>query len=128
MAWSRDRHLARWAALYSNQTPAEVAIEPAIASLGIPYRTQHPIWSISAFADFALPTLRVILEVDDKSHNQPAKRRADAERTAKLNRRGWRVARCTNEEAILDPYKALSSMLTSLGIKHSATQGATCLL
>lgn len=38
--------LRRWAALYADPTPAEQAIEPAIASMGVPYRFQHPLWAL----------------------------------------------------------------------------------
>ena len=37
-----DFFLMRWAKLYSKPTEAETALEPAIASLGTPYRFQHP--------------------------------------------------------------------------------------
>lgn len=123
LMFSRDRHLANWAKLYSQQTPAEQALEPAIASMGLPYRCQHTVWAISAFADFALPSLRVIIEVDDKSHNQLAKRKKDAERTAKLNRLGWTVVRCTNEQALADPYETVNRLMSGLKLPHQTKQG-----
>jgi very-short-patch-repair endonuclease len=89
--------LRRWAALYADPTPAEQAIEPAIASLGVPYRFQHPLWALSVFPDFVLPAHRLVIEVDDASHARPAKKRADAERTKKIEGARWRVVRCTND-------------------------------
>lgn len=110
--------LTRWAKLYSQQTPAERAIEPAIASLGIPYRFQHPVWSIGVFPDFVLVDDRVVIEVDDPSHNTKAKKAADALRTKKLQGAGWRVVRCTNAEALNDPYATVDRMMAELDLPH----------
>ena len=108
--------LARWAKLYSNPTPAEQAMEPAIAALGIRYRFQHPLWALRLFPDFVLLDHRVIIEIDDPSHRTTKKRKADAERTARLQRAGWRVVRCTNDEAIEDPTGTVAKLLAPLGI------------
>lgn len=103
--------LTRWASLYTNQTPAERALEPAIASLAIPYRCQHPIWSLHIFPDFVLPQHKVVIEVDDPSHFTAAKRKKDEEKTQRLSKLGWRVVRVTNKEVLADPYAALSRLL-----------------
>ncbi len=110
--------LRNWSRLYSQMTPAELAIEPAVASMGIVYRPQHPVWALGVFADFALMQDRVILEIDDKSHRAPKKKEADAERTRKLRSIGWRVARTTNEEALADPWAAVDRMMADLGLHH----------
>lgn len=110
--------LPKWAKLYSQQTAAEAAIEPAIASLGIRYRFQHPLWALSLFPDYVLLDDRVVIEVDDASHSTKRKRTADAARTAKLNRAGWRVARCTNDEATTDPYTTVDRMMAGLGLPY----------
>lgn len=108
--------LKRWASLYSNQTPAEKAIEPAVASLGVPYRVQHPIWALAVFPDVVLLNERIIIEVDDDGHKKPAKKRADAIRTAKLEKLGWRVVRCWNDEAISDPYATVDRLCAAAGL------------
>lgn len=90
----------RWMSLYQG-TPAEHALEPELAKLGIPYRWQHPVWAARAFLDFALPTVMLAIEVDDKGHYQPAKKKKDAERTERLGKYGWTVIRVPNE-TILD--------------------------
>lgn len=95
--------LLRWAKLYSNPTEAEAALEPAIAALGVPYRFQHPLWGLRVFPDFVIPSAKLVIEVDDPGHRRTAQRKKDAERTRMLNRHGWTVVRCTNEEAIEDP-------------------------
>ena len=110
----RDVFLLRWAKLYSNPTPAEESLEPAIASLGIPYRFQHPIWGLRVFPDFVLLQQKIVIEVDDPSHNRAAKRKKDAARTEKLNQHGWRVVRCTNKEALEDPHGVVERLIKPL--------------
>lgn len=108
--------LLRWSKLYANPTDAEVAIEPAIASLGVRYRFQHPLFGLRLFPDFILPDYRLVIEVDDRSHFTKKKREADAERTERLNSGNWRVVRCTNEEAEEDPYGAVDKMMAEAGL------------
>ena len=108
----------RWGRLYEG-TPAEHSLEDAVAALGIPYRTQFPGWKYGCrfFPDFVLPTLGVVLEVDDDSHSRADKQVKDADRSATIEDVwGWRVARCSNAEAVLNPARAVERMLTSLGL------------
>ena len=106
----------RWNRLYKG-TDAELSLEDAVAALGIPYRTQFPgfLYGFRFFPDFLLPTLQVVIEVDDDSHSRAAKKMSDAERTEHLQDRGWTVVRCTNEEALNDPHGAVKRMLTDIG-------------
>jgi very-short-patch-repair endonuclease len=121
---SQDYFLLRWAKLYSNPTEAELAIEPAIASLGVPYRFQHPLWGINLFPDFVLLNERLVIEVDDASHFTNKKRKEDAERTAKLAKHNWRVIRCTNAQALDDPYKCVDDMMVTLGLPYRTNKMA----
>ncbi len=110
-----DLFLLRWAKLYASPTPAETALEPAVAALGVPYRFQHPLWGLRAFPDFALPRHKIVIEVDDPGHNRKVNRTKDAERTAKLARAGWTVVRCTNDEALSDPEGTVRRLVTEAG-------------
>lgn len=103
--------------LYRDVTPAEIAMEEAIARLGVPYRIQFPyyLWGVRFFPDFLLPTLKLIVEVDDDSHNEKAKKEADLQRTQELNALGWTVVRCTNREALDDAPGILKNLLRSVG-------------
>ena len=110
----------RWAQLYKGTKP-ELALEAAVATLGIPYRTNFPchlyLPKIDAFPDFFLPTLGLVLEVDGPEHYTPAGRRDDAERTEKMEKyHGWTVVRCTNDEAEHDAADTLDRMLEQAGI------------
>jgi very-short-patch-repair endonuclease len=99
--------------LYRDITPAEIAMEEAVAKLGVPYRIQFPyyLWGVRFFPDFLLPTLKLIIEVDDDSHNEKAKKIADQQRTEELNALGWTVVRCTNREALDDAQGTLNRLL-----------------
>lgn len=115
MPW-QNTFLSRWAKLYVNLTTPELAIEPAIAALGLPYRAQHPVFATGSVLDFAIyprgiggPKLAV--EIDGKEHRTKAGMAKDAERTAKLEARGWKIARITNEEAKADPRGAVDRIV-----------------
>ena len=107
----------RWGKLYRDITPAELCMEEAIAELGVPYRFQFPgyLYGFRFFPDFLLPTLKLIIEVDDDSHNEKAKKIADAQRTEELNSLSWQVVRCTNKEALGDARKTLRRLLVDGG-------------
>ena len=108
----------RWCRLYRG-TPAELALEDAVAALGVPYRTQLPgfLFGLRYFPDFVLPTLGLVIEVDDASHSKGTKPEEDAERTATIMREwGYRVVRCTNEEALEDPHGVIRRLLGEAGL------------
>ncbi len=107
----------RWHKLYKG-TPAEFALEPAVAALGVPYRTQFPgfLYGFRFFPDFFLPTLGLVIEVDDSSHRKAEKIIKDGERTEALEDKGWKVVRCTNEQAKADPHGTVRRMLLDAGL------------
>lgn len=103
--------LERWAKLYAAPTPAELALEPAVAALGIRYRAQHPVFACGFILDFALLDDKIAIEVDGPSHRGRVAQERDKARTEALARHGWTVVRCSNEEALLDPAGTLREML-----------------
>jgi len=114
-----------WASLYKG-TPAEHAIEPAVASMGVRYRTQFPFFlyhgnDVPFFADFALIDYRVVIEVDDEGHMSPEQIEKDYQRSQRLKEIGWVVVRCTNEDAISHPVATVNRMMTQLGLTLRAT-------
>lgn len=109
-----------WANLYPG-TPAEKALEPAVASLGVRYRTQFPLFlwhgnTLPYFPDFALLDYKVAIEVDDPGHDKPDKIEEDKARTSRLSEMGWVVVRCTNEDALTNPYATVNRMMAQLRI------------
>lgn len=110
--------LGRWAKLYRG-TPAELALEPAVASLGVRYRTQYPLFLFSKlryFPDFVLLDWHVVIEVDDPGHARRERQEADRERTKALRAAGWTVVRCENEDALRHPYATVNRMMVQLGL------------
>ncbi|MCF8878658.1 DUF559 domain-containing protein [Hyphobacterium sp. SN044] len=63
---------------------------------GFPVRRQVPIGPY--IADFACHTCRVVIELDGGQHNTPEARSADAERSAWLESRGYKVLRFWNSD------------------------------
>lgn len=109
---SGDNYLHNWARLYSNPTVSELALEPEIAKLGVPYRAQHPLFAVHCIADFALLDEKIIIEVDGKSHNSESAKAEDRERTLKIERFGWVVVRCKNEDAQREPAATVQLLLS----------------
>lgn len=103
-----------WFHLLTNMTKAELALEPAIAALGKRYRSQHLFPGLKHVADFALLDEKIIIEVDGPSHQEPKQRRKDATHELALRRLGWRVVRCTNEDAISQPHLTVATLQEKL--------------
>lgn len=83
-----------WARLMRfTQTSTEEALWREISggALGVVVRRQYVIGKY--VADFAVPSGRLVIEVDGGCH--ATRRRADERRERQLARRGWRVLRLT---------------------------------
>ena len=100
-----------WYFLSKNLTVAERALEPAVAALGERYRSQWLFPRLYHIADFVLVDRRVIIEVDGASHKDPKQRYKDLTRTIALEQDGWKVVRCSNEEAIKSPFVTVADCI-----------------
>ena len=76
---------------------------------GFKFRRQHPIEPY--IADFACTERMLIVEADGGQHAENAR---DAERTAKLERAGWRVLRFWNHEIQANLEGVLAIILAKL--------------
>lgn len=103
--------LGNWYQLYSRPTRHELAVEEVVATLGIPYRFQHPVLAAKAILDFAFPTLRLALEIDGKDHFTAKGLAKDAARTERLAKLNWQVVRLTNGEVDADVRTAVMHVL-----------------
>ncbi|MGG5818429.1 endonuclease domain-containing protein [Falsiroseomonas sp. HW251] len=65
-----------------------------VNALGVPFRLQHPI--ANYVADFAAPSIMLVVEVDGGQHGGDD----DVPRDAKLASLGWRVLRFWNNEVM----------------------------
>jgi very-short-patch-repair endonuclease len=85
----------------NNDTAAEEKLWRALRRLpidGSHFRRQVPIGNF--IADFACLSARLILEVDGSRHGTPTGLSADAERTAWLESKGFKVIRFWNSEIV----------------------------
>jgi very-short-patch-repair endonuclease len=78
--------------------------------LGVAFRRQVPIGKY--VADFAAPAVRLIIEVDDRSHE--LKRTADARRDRNLGRLGYRVLRIPAALVRSNPAEAVARIVAGL--------------
>ena len=67
---------------------------------GEKFRRQHAVGPY--VVDFACAELRLVVEVDGHSHYTLEQKAFDAERTAFLEKAGWRVARISNVDVLWD--------------------------
>lgn len=105
-----------WYKQYFGDNKYELALEPAIASLGLPYRYQHLDLSRKIIMDYAMPTIKLDIEVDGDSHKRVAQVRDDLNRAQELKKIGWTVYRIQNEDAIADPFGCIDRMVQDLGL------------
>jgi very-short-patch-repair endonuclease len=100
-----DRLLMRHAReLRADKTKAERLLwsRLRVHRLGYKFRQQHP--TEGYIADFACVAMKLIVEVDGKSHF--GRERHDVQRTEALEAAGWKVVRYTNLD-ILDKIDAV---------------------
>jgi len=104
---------ARARAMRFAQTSTEEALWQQLrrGQLGAVVRRQYVIGRY--IADFAVPSVRVVIEVDGACH---ARRRvADARRDRELGRRGWRVLRLPAALVAQDLGEAIARVRAALG-------------
>ncbi len=69
--------------------------------LGVKFRRQHPVGRF--ILDFACEELKLGIELDGGQHNQERGLIYDAERTAMLEKSGWKILRFWNNEVMENP-------------------------
>jgi len=87
-----------------NATPAERALIRKFRERGVRYVFQAVI--AGRIVDFVIAE-KIVIELDGKGHDEPAKQRADEQRTKTLNEFGFDVMRFKNEVAISDTVTVL---------------------
>ncbi len=109
----RQLLLARASAMRSAPTWSEQALFRLVGAgkLGVAVRRQVVIGQF--VADFAVPSAKLIIEVDGGSHAGRAA--ADARRDKKLARLGWRVLRLEAELVLREPEVAFARVREALG-------------
>jgi very-short-patch-repair endonuclease len=98
--------------LRRDMTDAEKRLWPALRGLPTAYRfrRQHPIGHY--VVDFACPAAKLAIELDGGQH--ASHEAEDAERTAELARRGYRVIRFWNNDVMSNLSGVLEKILQEL--------------
>ena len=110
-----DRRVPRARGLRRDMTDAERKLWWHLRRLPIEnvhFRRQATIGRY--FADFACHRRRLVVEVDGSQHGAPRQHVADAERTAYLQSRGYRVLRFWNNEVLREIDGVMSAIYTAL--------------
>jgi len=98
--------------LRQNSTDAERRLWAALRHRrlrGYKFRRQHPIGKF--IVDFACTKHQLVIEADGGQHDENA---ADDERTAYLERKGWRVIRFWNNDVLANTEGVVSTILEAL--------------
>jgi very-short-patch-repair endonuclease len=93
-------------------TPAENLFCSYLASLGLSYRFQQGFYiPCYRIADFYVPSLNIIIEIDGPCHDPEKDRRRDEwfERV-----RGIRTLRLTNEQVLMREFATLNDFITNV--------------
>jgi very-short-patch-repair endonuclease len=110
-----DRQITRARALRRTMTDAERKLWWHLRSLPIEtshFRRQAPIGPY--YADFACHRHKLIIEVDGSGHAKTRQAAFDAERTAFLRSRGYRVLRFWNNEVLQQIDGVMSAVFEAL--------------
>jgi len=83
--------------------------------LGLHFRRQVPIGRY--VADFACHRAKIVVELDGTQHGEPDAIRQDAERTAFLNGRGYRVLRFWNGDVLAGCDDVVDAVLRAVGVR-----------
>lgn len=93
-----------------NPTPAENLLWHVLRcnKFNVKFRRQHIIDDY--IADFACISKGLIIEVDGEYHNSQEQKEEDALRSARLQSKGYRVMRFTNEQILNDIDHVITSI------------------
>lgn len=113
--WAMSPYVIDWTKLFS---PIEYMLWCEIRNAGAILYPQYPIGRY--FADFANPVARVVIECDGKDFHTDW--RADEERQAILERRGWTVYRITGSACMSPDRNELDEDGNEIGTTSKALQ------
>jgi very-short-patch-repair endonuclease len=108
--YSKARSLRR------NQTEAESLLWRCLQSKqinGVKFRRQQPIGPY--IVDFVSFQQKLIIEIDGGQHSYKSETISDEERTAELQKRGYKVIRFWNNEILQNPESVVENIIENLG-------------
>jgi very-short-patch-repair endonuclease len=77
------------------------------------FRRQHPIGTF--VADFACQAIKLVIEVDGASHDNPDQAAWDEMKTEYLRAEGWRVVRVRNDDVHLAFGEVEAQIIAAIG-------------
>lgn len=108
--------------LITKATKAEQIFRSLLRSLGIKHVFQKHIKTDTQnrYADFSLPALRCIIEIDGGYHNTPEQQLKDTDRENEIKRSvGYEVIHFTNEQVISNPDILFNALIDVLQRKFN---------
>jgi len=90
--------------------------------LGVQFRRQMPIGPYTA--DFASNVMRLVVEIDGRTHATEEARLRDKQRQTWLEQQGWRVLRFT-DEAVIGSLDLMIAEITRVCASSVAAAGRT---
>ncbi|MFZ5786069.1 MAG: endonuclease domain-containing protein, partial [Acidobacteriota bacterium] len=108
-----------WAALSERirvrgGTKAELMFEAFVAGFKKDYRIERGPGQFPTTVDFALPSIKLAIEVDGSSHHSAERRERDRQRDSFLKSSGWTVLRFTNREVLRSPRSVAERVWTAV--------------
>ena len=100
--WSKLTIKEKRQHLIETRSEYEKSLDAAMRDLGLKFEIQTRINAY--FADFTIPAIRLVVEVDGSVHDSEEAKRYDSARTKSLQKSGWRVVRFRNDEVASDPH------------------------
>lgn len=97
----------------NTETSLERAMKQALQTRGVVFHEQYRIGRY--IADFAIPSMRVVIECDGPHHRQTRQTRKDARRDAFMRNLGWRVYRFTTKQLRTNALNCLDHVLRDCG-------------
>ena len=88
---------------------------------GVKFARQHPVGPY--FADFAVRSRKLIIEVDGATHSTDEELQKDAARTRFLQSQGYRVVRFSNEEVLNGMDEVLTLIREALDVLAPRERG-----
>lgn len=115
-----DKHVQRFAAkMRDKMTPSETCLDAVLSEIlprnGLNHESQYVIGK--RIADFAIPSKRLVIEVDGEYHFFRGKQ--DGFRTKQLKKNGWRVIRFTNHAVDTDIIGVIAEILEACGSQYA---------
>lgn len=119
----KSKNCATRTKLIAKATRSELVFRSLLRSLAIPHEFQAHIKTDvqNRYADFSVPHLKLIIEIDGGYHNDPAQQMKDTEREKEIKKStGYEIIRFTNEQVEKEPEVLFNALVGALRKKFDS--------